>query len=127
MPLPDSSFSLPPFFLPPPFKHLLSLAVFSLPICFGGGRCCCCASFPVPLSSPGVFSCSPSSRSGLCLALIPTIGKQRGACSASPPLFLATSSVAGTQESLLAFPLQERISLALSRTGAAELQLPGQS
>jgi len=41
-----------------PFKPLLFLAIFSLPICFGGGVCP--ASFPMPLSPPGLFSFSPT-------------------------------------------------------------------
>ena len=75
MPLPDSSFSLPPFFLPPPFKHLLSLAVFSIPICFGcGGCCCCCASFPALPSSLSASSLYQlhwqATRSLLCFSSI---------------------------------------------------------
>jgi hypothetical protein len=51
--IPLSSSSLPPSLLSP----LLFLAIFSIPICFGGGVYR--ASFPVPLSPPGLFS-SPS-------------------------------------------------------------------
>jgi hypothetical protein len=107
MPLPDSSLSLPPFFLPP-FKRLLSLPVFSIPICFGGG-CCCCASFPVPLSSPGVFSCSPLLP--LCLVLVP----EPLASNEEPALLLLHCSW------LLVLSLVPKKGLAFSFAGASKL------
>uniref|UniRef100_A0A0A9GE18 Uncharacterized protein n=1 Tax=Arundo donax TaxID=35708 RepID=A0A0A9GE18_ARUDO len=55
MPLSDSSIFLSSSSPLLPFKPLLFLAGFSIPICFGGA----CASFPSPLSPPGLLSSNP--------------------------------------------------------------------